>query len=99
MPQRPTRNPKHGLQIFCLEDAVINTLLIGQYYADIFANIIQLATTIQNRQASNLDSTPDVAQLLKIAEESRAELELQLVQIREFLDGFASQAKVHTVKH
>lgn len=96
MPQRPTRIPKHVPHIFSLEDAVINTLRIGQYYADIFAKLVKLATTIQDHQTSNLDSTPDVAQLRTVAEEGRAELELQLIQIRQFFAGFASQAEVHT---
>ncbi len=92
MPQRITRIPKHPLHIFSLEDAVINTLLAGQYYADVFAKLVDLATTIQDHHASSLDSAPLVAQLRTVAEEGGAELRLQLAQIREFLTTFASPA-------
>ncbi|WP_233835837.1 hypothetical protein [Paraburkholderia sp. ZP32-5] len=98
MPQRPTRISENPLHIFSLEDAVINTLLAGQYYADVFAKLVELATTIQDCQASNLDSMPVVAQLRTIAEEGRAELALQLAQVQEFLTAFASQTAGHTVR-
>ena len=68
MSQRPTRIPTHVSHIFSLEDAVINTLRIGQHYADVFAKLIKLATTIQNHQALNRDPTPDVAHLRTLAE-------------------------------
>jgi site-specific recombinase XerC len=84
------------MHIFSLEDAVINTLLAGQYYADVFAKLVELAAKIQDHQASNLDSTPVVAQLRTVAEEGRAELALQLDQIREFLTTFASRTAGHT---
>lgn len=96
MSQCPTRIPKHAPPILSIEDALINILLIGQYYADVFANLATLATTIQHHQASNLDSASDVAQLRTLAEGARAELELQLAQIREFLDGFSSPIEMHT---
>jgi hypothetical protein len=97
MSERPTRIPQHPLQIFSLEDAVVNTLLAGQYYADVFAKLVELATTIQDYQASNLDGTPVVAQLRTLAEEGRTELGLQLAELREFLTSFASQPARHIV--
>jgi hypothetical protein len=68
MSQRPTRIPTHVSRIFSLEHAVINTLRIGQYYADVFAKLVKFATTIQDYQALNPDTTPDVAHLRTLAE-------------------------------
>jgi hypothetical protein len=96
MSQRPPRIPRHPLHVFSLEDAVTNTLLAGQYYADVFAKLVELATTVQDCQASNLDSTPVLTQLRTVAEEGRAELALQLDQIREFLTAFSSQPAGHS---
>lgn len=57
--------------------------------------LVKLATTIHDHHASNLDSTPDVAQLRTIAEEGGVELKLQVAQIREFFAGFASLIEGH----
>ena len=67
-----------------LAEATIGILRIGRHYADEFGKLIKLAVTIQYRRASNLDSAPIMTQLRAIAEEARANLELELDQIRDF---------------
>ncbi|NPT53798.1 hypothetical protein GNZ13_04010 [Paraburkholderia sp. 5N] len=61
-----------------LEEAVTSTLSIGQHYAGAFAKLVKLTVTIQYMQASNLDSTPVVAQLRNMAEDARSGLQLEL---------------------
>ena len=87
MTQRPPKEPRHVPRTSRLEETVTNTLRIGQHYADQFARLVKLAATIQYMQASSLDSTPIVAQLRSVAEEARANLELELDQLRQLCDA------------
>ncbi|CAE6862241.1 hypothetical protein R75461_08044 [Paraburkholderia nemoris] len=91
MSQRPPQDPRPTPRTSRLEETVADTLRIGQHYADLFAKLVKLAATIQYMQVSNLDSTPLVTQLRSVAEEARANLELELDRLRERCNGWISQ--------
>jgi hypothetical protein len=91
MTQSPPEVPTCALRTSPIEEAVTTTLRLGQHYAGEFAKLVKLAVMVQYMQVSNLDCTAVVAQLKKVAEEARVNLELELDQFRQLCDELLPQ--------